>query len=84
MCMRGHDHQQADMYSYLSPEQRVRETHPLRKIRALADEGLKNMSQRFDGMYAETSRPSISPERLLRADQHRWNRRRGLAGTLAQ
>jgi transposase len=65
--MRGHDHQQADMYSYLSPEQRVRENHPLRKIRAMADEALKNMSERFDGMYAKTGRPSIPPEKLLRA-----------------
>jgi transposase len=65
--MRGDDHQQADMYSYLSPEQRVRENHPLRKIRAMADEALKNMSERFDGMYAKTGRPSIPPEKLLRA-----------------
>jgi transposase len=65
--MRGHDHQQADMYSYLSPEQRVRETHPLRKIRVMADEALASMSERFDGMYAKTGRPSIPPEKLLRA-----------------
>jgi transposase len=65
--MRGYDHQQADMYSYLSPEQRVRESHPLRKIRAMADEALKNMSERFDAMYAKTGRPSIPPEKLLRA-----------------
>jgi transposase len=65
--MRGQDHQQADMYSYLSPEQRVRENHPLRKIRSMADEALKNMSERFDGMYAKTGRPSIPPEKLLRA-----------------
>jgi transposase len=65
--MRGDDHQQADMYSYLSPEQRVRENHPLRKIRAMADEALQNMSERFDGMYAKIGRPSISPEKLLRA-----------------
>jgi len=55
------------MYSYLSPEQRVREDHPLRKIRAMADEALRNMSQRFDDMYAKTGRPSIPPEKLLRA-----------------
>jgi len=55
------------MYSYLSPEQRVRESHPLRKIRAMADEALKNMSDRFDSMYAKTGRPSIPPEKLLRA-----------------
>jgi transposase len=65
--MRGHDHQQSDMYSYLSPEQRVRENHPLRKIRAMADEALQNMSERFEGMYAKTGRPSIPPEKLLRA-----------------
>ena len=55
------------MYSYLSPEQRVRENHPLRKVRAMADEALKNMSERFDAMYAKTGRPSIPPEKLLRA-----------------
>jgi transposase len=65
--MRGNDRQQADMYSYLSPEERVREDHPLRGIRAMADQALKNMSQRFDGMYAKTGRPSIPPEKLLRA-----------------
>jgi transposase len=65
--MRGIDHQQADMYSYLSPEQRVRENHPLRKIGTMADEALKKMSERFDKMYAQTGRPSIPPEKLLRA-----------------
>jgi transposase len=65
--MRGTDHQQADMYSYLSPEARVRADHPLRAIRAMADEALKNMSRRFDAMYAKTGRPSIPPEKLLRA-----------------
>jgi transposase len=65
--MRGVDHQQADMYSYLSPEQRVRADHPLRAVRAMADEALKNMSERFKGMYAKTGRPSIPPEKLLRA-----------------
>jgi transposase len=65
--MRGIDHQQADMYSYISPETRVRADHPLRAIRALADEALKNMSERFDAMYAKVGRPSIPPEKLLRA-----------------
>ncbi len=65
--MRGTDHQQADMYSYLSPEMRVRADHPLRAIRSMADEALANMSERFDGMYAKTGRPSIPPEKLLRA-----------------
>ena len=65
--MRGNDRQQADMYSYLSPEERVRANHPLRAIRAMADEALHNMSARFDTMYAKTGRPSIPPEKLLRA-----------------
>jgi len=65
--MRGIDHQQADMYSYLSPEMRVKADHPLRSIRAMADRALANMSERFDGMYAKTGRPSIPPEKLLRA-----------------
>ena len=55
------------MYSYISPEARVRANHPLRAIRALADTALKNMSERFDAMYARTGRPSIAPEKLLRA-----------------
>jgi transposase len=65
--MRGIDHQQASMYSYLSPEQRVRQDHPLRLIRAMADQALSSMSKRFDSMYASNGRPSIAPEKLLRA-----------------
>jgi transposase len=65
--MRGIDHQQADMYSYLSPEARVRPDHPLRGLRAMADQALGNMSERFDAMYAKIGRPSIPPEKLLRA-----------------
>jgi hypothetical protein len=55
------------MYGCLSPEQRVRENHPRRKIRAMAGEAFKNMFGRFDQMYAKTGRPSIPPEKLLRA-----------------
>jgi transposase len=65
--MRGQDHQQSDIFSYLSPEQRVRQDHPLRAIRAMADLALWSMSERFDAMYAKTGRPSIPPEKLLRA-----------------
>jgi transposase len=67
MDMRGQDHQQSDIFSYLSPEQRVRQDHPLRAIRAMADLALWSMSARFDAMYAQTGRPSIPPEKLLRA-----------------
>jgi transposase len=65
--MRGQDNQQADMFSYLSPEQRVRPDHPLRAIRAMADMALWSMSSRFDEMYSQMGRPSIPPEKLLRA-----------------
>src|ERR1700739_3215047 len=65
--MRGIDYQQDDMFSYLSPEQRVRKDHPLRAVRAMTDEILERMSPLFDAMYAELGRPSIPPEKLLRA-----------------
>jgi transposase len=55
------------MFSYLSPEARVRKDHPLRTIRAMVDEVLTQLSRRFDGMYATVGRPSIAPEKLLRA-----------------
>ncbi len=55
------------MFSYLSPEQRVRKDHPLRAVRALTDEILRNMSPLFEAMYSDTGRPSIAPEKLLRA-----------------
>jgi transposase len=67
MDMRGQDNQQSDMFSYLSPEKRVRPDHPLRAIRAMADLALGSMSSRFDEMYSQTGRPSIPPEKLLRA-----------------
>jgi transposase len=67
MNMRGQDHQQSQMFSYLSPESRVRKDHPLRAIRAMADQALERMSPLFDAMYAATGRPSIPPEKLLRA-----------------
>ncbi|MGA7848582.1 MAG: IS5 family transposase [Terriglobales bacterium] len=65
--MRGEDQQQNHIFSYLSPEMRVREDHPLRAIRAMVDEVLTQLSWRFDGMYATVGRPSIPPEKLLRA-----------------
>jgi len=65
--MRGDDQQQSEMFSYLTLEQRVPQDHPLRSIRKLVDEILRSMNQEFDAMYAKTGRPSIPPERLLRA-----------------
>jgi transposase len=65
--MRGDDQQQNHIFSYLSSEERVRKDHPLRTIRAMVDEILKQLSPRFDAMYAKVGRPSIPPEQLLRA-----------------
>jgi transposase len=65
--MRGHDEQQNSVFSYVSLEERVPAEHPLRPIRRTVDEVLRAMSKEFDSMYARTGRPSIPPERLLRA-----------------
>jgi transposase len=65
--MRGFDNQQSAMYSYLSPEQRVPADHPLRPIREMVDRALKGLSRRFNEIYSATGRPSIPPEKLLRA-----------------
>jgi transposase len=65
--MRGDDQQPDSMFSYVSPEQRVPRDHPLRPIRQLVDEILGDMSREFDKLYASVGRPSIPPERLLRA-----------------
>jgi len=55
------------MFSYIALEDRIPKDHPLRAMRALADEVLRGMSKQFDGLYSEVGRPSIPPERLLRA-----------------
>jgi transposase len=65
--MRGDDRQPDAMFSYVSAEQRVPQDHPLRAIRALVDDVLCDMSREFDRLYARVGRPSIPPERLLRA-----------------
>jgi len=65
--MRGTDQQQNHIFSYLSPENRVRKDHPLRAIRFMVDVVLAQLSPRFDRMYATVGRPSIPPEKLLRA-----------------
>src|ERR1700683_726194 len=65
--MRGNDAQQAEMWSYVSPEERVPHDHPLRPLRAMTDEALQQLQSRFNKLYAKTGRPSIAPEKLLRA-----------------
>ena len=66
--MRGDDQQlQSGMFSYVSLEERVPQDHPLRAVRILVDRVLKGMSKEFDRLYSEVGRPSVPPERLLRA-----------------
>lgn len=65
--MRGQDTQQAGMFSYLSPEERVPATHPLRPIQQYVDTALTALSPQLAKLYAHTGRPSIAPEKLLRA-----------------
>jgi transposase len=65
--MRGQDEQQLDVYSYVSPAQRVPQDHPLRPLRVMTDEALRELQPWFNKLYAKTGRPSIAPEKLLRA-----------------
>ena len=65
--MRGDDKQQLGAFSYVSLEERVPSDHPLRIVRKLVDEIFRTMSKQFDSLYSATGRPSIPPERLLRA-----------------
>jgi transposase len=65
--MRGKDTQQSAMFSYVSPERRVPAEHPLRPIRTMVDVALNGLSKSFEQMYPDWGRPSIAPEKLLRA-----------------
>ena len=65
--MRGVDHQQSSMFSYISAEQRVAKDHPLRTVRTMTDAALRELSPQFEAIYAANGRPSIAPEKLLRA-----------------
>src|SRR5215203_3012883 len=65
--MRGTDTKQGQMFTLLSPEKRVPKDHPLRALKRLADDAVGRMSPLFDSMYATVGRPSLPPERLLKA-----------------
>lgn len=65
--MRGADKRQRAMLVVINPEQRIPQGHPLRRIKALADAALKELSPVFEQMYSAVGRPSIPPERLLKA-----------------
>jgi len=65
--MRGERREEDQLFSYVALEDRVPSDHPLRAIRGFVDPILRDLSPRFDAMYAKTGRPSIPPEQLLRA-----------------
>jgi len=65
--MRGSDERSGSLFSYVDLEARVRRDHPLRKIRETVNAALGDLSKAFAGLYTDLARPSIAPERLLRA-----------------
>src|SRR5207302_5516970 len=67
MVMRGGDVRTESLFSYVSCEARVPKGHPLRAIRAIVDEAREVLSPEFEGLYSKVGRPSIPPEKLLRA-----------------
>jgi transposase len=83
--MRGDDQQlQSGMFSYVALEDRIPADHPLRGVRKLVDAVLAEMSKDFEGLYSKVGRPSIPPERLLRAlllQVFYWHADRSLGGT---
>src|SRR2546427_6480725 len=71
--MRGQDEQQLGVFSYVSPEQRIPYDHPLRQLRAMADEALRELKPRFSRLYAKTGREVVAcvaaPSVVLRAQR---------------
>ncbi len=65
--MRGADERSGSLFSYVDLEARVRADHPLRTIRGIANAALSDLSRAFDELYTDFGRPSIAPEKLLRA-----------------
>lgn len=65
--MRGSDEDHAELFSYVSLESRIPADHPLRPIKKMTNAALKQLSPELGSLYAKTGRPSIPPERLLRA-----------------
>ena len=65
--MRGTDRHQEGMFSYVSPEARGPQDHPLRPVREMVNRALEDLSRELEAMYSRTGRPSIAPEQLLRA-----------------
>ena len=65
--MRGGDDRSGDLFSYVDLEKRVRADHPLRSIRSIVNEALSALEREFAALYSPIGRPSIPPEKLLRA-----------------
>jgi transposase len=65
--MRGDDNRTGELFSYVDLESRVRRNHPLRAIRGIVNEALAALEQDFSALYSPIGRPSIPPEKLLRA-----------------
>src|SRR5215211_2627727 len=65
--MRGSDDRTGALFSYVDLERRVRSDHPLRAIRTIVNEALCALEREFTALYARVGRPSIAPEKLLRA-----------------
>src|SRR6186713_3517368 len=65
--MRGSDESSGSLFSYVNLESRVRRDHPLRTIREIANQALSDLSKAFTALYTDFGRPSIAPEKLLRA-----------------
>jgi transposase len=65
--MRGPDEKQGEVFSYIPREHRIPRDHPLRRIRMMVDRGLDELWSHFEALYGRRGRPSIAPERLLRA-----------------
>src|ERR1700749_4550054 len=65
--MRGSDERAGSLFRYVDLEARVRRDHPLRMIREIVNAALDDLSKAFEGLYTDFGRPSIAPERLLRA-----------------
>ena len=65
--MRGTDEASGSLFSYVELEERVPEGNPLRKIRQIVNDALSSLDANFDALYTDFGRPSIAPERLIRA-----------------
>src|SRR6056297_4147295 len=67
VMMRGTDEASGSLFSYVDVEERVPSGHPLRKIRQIVNDALASLDGEFDALYTKDGRPSIAPERLIRA-----------------